>query len=248
MVKAIDLPKSNTSAIFLGCWERLCAFDFDISNGELAWLKGTLLNRQYHINPKKQGTLTKKQWAELRKTPLLNKHSDETIRNWKKVGDKFSRPQSRKLGLSEMYAKVRAEAAAARAARGKNPPPPPIRTATDKPVPIASFPDCWDVVFEQLEGMGRVANAPDRFDDPREKLGLLEAQEANLKTARGILNELEKAIAKTRKELEDYIAESSKLPDPAPKDGLLGIPIPSSKKRVKTVPQSKQWVDLSPIN
>ena len=112
MVKAIELPKSDTPAVLLGCWERLCEFDFDTSNGELAWLKGTFLNRLFPINPEKKGILSKKDWAEWR-TAHLSDHSDETIRNWRKVADKFTRPQSRKLGLSIMYAKIRAEAAAA---------------------------------------------------------------------------------------------------------------------------------------
>ena len=55
MVSALQLPKSNTSEVLLGCWERLCQFDFlDCTNGELAWLKGTIGNLALEMSEKSE--------------------------------------------------------------------------------------------------------------------------------------------------------------------------------------------------
>ncbi len=211
MVKAIELPKGKDPKVLLDNWKTICEFDFDTTNGELAWLKGTFLNHLFPINPKKIGVLNKKEWKAWRDANAADE-SDETLRNWRKVADKYKRPESRKLGLSRMYKTIRAEAAVARKKSGNNGPTPPVREAKVTPTPIASFVGSWEVVHAALEGMGKVETAPDRFDDPKDKLAILEVQEANIKTARVMIDELEAAIATTRTELEAYIAETKKSP------------------------------------
>lgn len=213
MVKAIELPKRSDQKVLSDYWKRLCEFDFDLTNGELAWLKGTFGNRLYHINPekKKSDILSKRSWSDWRDANAPNE-TDETWRNWRKVADQFTRSQSRKLGRSVMYATIRAEAEAARKKSGNKGPTPPVREAKVTPTPIASFVASWTVVHKELEGMGKVETAPDRFDDTKDKLAILEVQEANINTARRMLDELVAAIARARKGLEAYIAEPKKSP------------------------------------
>ena len=113
-----------------------------------------------------------------------------------------------------MHATIRAEAQANRLDGNRSGKPPTRGTtgeAVVKPTPIASFPDCWDTIHRELEGMVKGAITPDRFDDAKSKKKLLEVQDANIKTTRGLLDKLQEAIAKTLKELEAYIAEPKKV-------------------------------------
>ncbi len=167
-VQSIDIPSTVNLQDCQNIYEDLTGKGlFDKCNGEIAWLKGKILNILKPIEKGKTGIAQQGEWKDFCESLSISPDTSENLRH---INVRFTRNESRKLGYTEMVRTVRRKKTGNSGTTPKTKTTATVRIAGQT---FARIPADLDAVLKVLTAAGDMdlATSIDEINNPAEVYG-----------------------------------------------------------------------------